>query len=81
MPEIEKGMLAVSRAGHDEGRLYVIIEVDDSYVYVADGRLRPMDKPKKKKKKHVQVIRDGFDTAGADDALIRRKLKSLERKM
>ena len=49
MPEMEKGMLAVSKAGHDKGRLYVIIEIDDSYVYLADGRLRTLDKPKKKK--------------------------------
>ena len=81
MPELKKGMLAMSKAGHDEGRLYVIIGVDDSYVYLADGRLRPLDKPKKKKKKHIQSIRDGFDTADADDALIRRKLKGLAQKM
>ena len=74
MPELKKGMLAMSKAGHDKGRLYVIIEVDDSYVYLAD-------KPKKKKKKHIQPIRDGFDTADADDALIRRKLKGLAQKM
>ena len=49
MPELKKGMFAVSKAGHDKGRLYVIIEVDDSYVYLADGRLRPLDKLKKKK--------------------------------
>ena len=51
MPEMEQGMLAVSKAGHDTGRLYVIIETDDSYVYLADGRIRTLDKPKKKKKK------------------------------
>ena len=79
MPELKKGMFAVSKAGHDKGRLYVIIEVDDSYVYLADGRLRPLDKLKKKKKKHVQLIRDWFETDGADDALIRRELKGLAR--
>lgn len=50
------GMLAWSRAGHDKHRLYVIIEVDEEYVYLVDGKIRTLDKPKKKKKKHIQII-------------------------
>lgn len=57
MDRYEAGMLAWSRAGHDCGTLYVIIKTDEEYVYLSDGRLRPVEKPKKKKKKHVQVIR------------------------
>ena len=81
MPEMEKGMLAVSKAGHDKGRLYVIIEIDDSYVYLADGRLRTLDKPNKKKRKHVQIIREKVETDGADDGAIRRKLKAMGQSM
>lgn len=57
MDRFECGMLAWSRAGHDEGQLYVIMDVQDEYVFLTDGRLRPLEKPKKKKKKHVQVFR------------------------
>lgn len=57
MERFEPGMLAWSRAGHDEGQLYVILEVQDEYLYLTDGRLKPLEKPKKKKKKHVQVVR------------------------
>lgn len=57
MERFEQGMLAWSRAGHDSGQLYVIIAVDGEYVFLSDGRLRPLEKPKKKKKKHVQVLR------------------------
>ena len=57
MERFECGMLAWSRAGHDSGQLYVIMDVQDEYVFLTDGRLRPIEKPKKKKKKHVQVIR------------------------
>ena len=32
------GMLARSKAGHDTGKIYVIIDVDETYVYLADGR-------------------------------------------
>ena len=53
-----KGMLARSKAGHDAGKVYVIIDVDDTYVYLADGRIRTLERPKKKKKKHVHLWTD-----------------------
>lgn len=58
MEQFEVGMLAKSLAGHDFGTLYVIIGVEEEYVYLVDGRIRTMDKPKKKKKKHVQLIKE-----------------------
>ena len=51
------GMLAVSRAGHDQGTVYVITGEEDEYVYLADGQIRTVDRPKKKNKKHIQVIK------------------------
>lgn len=50
------GNFARSKAGHDKDKLYVIIDEDDEYVYLSDGRLRTIDHPKKKKKKHIQLI-------------------------
>ncbi len=55
------GMFAISLAGHDKNQMYVIIERDGEYVYLADGRLRPIEKPKKKKQKHIQLIKTGLD--------------------
>lgn len=52
------GMLAYSRAGHDKGNLYVIIEADQEYVYLVDGIQRKISNPKKKKAKHIQIIND-----------------------
>ena len=56
MDRFEKGMLVRSKAGHDTGEIFVITGTEDAYVYLADGRLRTLQKPKKKKKKHVQII-------------------------
>ncbi len=54
VPEI--GRVAQSIAGRDTGRCFVIIEVmDDGYVMVADGSLRKLDRPKKKKLKHLKL--------------------------
>lgn len=57
MNRYEVGMLAISKAGHDFEHLYVIIAEDEEYVYLVDGKIRTMDKPKKKRKKHIQVIK------------------------
>jgi ribosomal protein L14E/L6E/L27E len=52
------GYLAYSLAGHDKGEFFLIVREDGDFVYVADGRLRLIDKPKKKNKKHIQIIKN-----------------------
>lgn len=52
----EVGCFAVSKAGHDCNEIYVIIKGEREYVYLADGKLRTIEKPKKKKLKHIQII-------------------------
>ena len=51
------GKFATSKAGHDKTKLYIIINEDLEYVYLVDGDLKPLDKPKKKSKKHIQIIK------------------------
>ncbi len=50
--------LAISRSGHDKDSLYVIIKEEANLVYLADGKLKPMEKPKKKNRKHIQIIKN-----------------------
>lgn len=50
------GLFAISKAGHDKGNLYIIVREDEEYVYLADGILKLLEKPKKKKRKHIQII-------------------------
>jgi len=71
----ETGMLAKSIAGHDKGRVYVILKTDETYVYLVDGRIRLIDKPKKKKKKHVQIICKKHELSEIDNVGIKRILK------
>ena len=57
MAEYKAGRLVKSLAGHDRGRLFIIVREEAEYVYLADGRTRTAAKPKRKKKKHVQISR------------------------
>lgn len=50
------GSLAFSKAGHDKKNLFIIIKEDWEYVYLVDGKNRTLERPKKKNKKHIQVI-------------------------
>ncbi len=50
--------LAVSRSGHDKDSLYVIIKEEANLVYLADGKLKPIEKPKRKNRKHIQIIKN-----------------------
>lgn len=49
------GYYAISKAGHDKGKIYIIWNTEDEYVYLVNGITKTMDEPKKKKKKHVQI--------------------------
>lgn len=53
-----KGRLALSKAGRDKGSIYVIWDEDGEYVYLVDGKYKPLEKPKKKKRKHIAVLRE-----------------------
>ena len=75
MDRYQTGMLAKSKAGHDTGKVYVIMENDKTYVYIADDRIRKLDNLKKKKKKHVQIICKKYDVTAIDDVAIKRILK------
>lgn len=50
------GKFATSKAGHDKDKCYVIVREEGEFVYLSDGRLKLYSKPKKKRKKHIQII-------------------------
>lgn len=57
------GMFAVSKAGHDKGQMYVVLREDEEFAYLVDGVSRTLDRPKKKRKKHLQPVKTGLDEA------------------
>ena len=54
--EIDRSSLIVSKAGRDKGQLFYVIDADEQFVYLADGKSRRLEKPKRKKRKHVQQV-------------------------
>lgn len=50
------GQFASSKAGHDKDALYVIVAEEGDFVMLADGRLKTISHPKKKRRKHIQLM-------------------------
>ena len=53
--DIYPGRIVVSTAGRDKDRYFVVLSVENNFCYVADGKVRKVDMPKKKKMKHLRV--------------------------
>ena len=45
-----------STAGRDQGELFYVIGTDPVYLYLANGKDRKLEKPKRKKRKHIQKV-------------------------
>ncbi len=51
------GQVVFSKCGRDKGMAFIVVNADEDNVYLVDGKLRRLEKPKKKKKIHVQITK------------------------
>ena len=63
--DISKGDIVMSLAGRDQGKSFFVIACDEQYVTIVDGKSRKLERPKRKKRKHVRfVLRTDSRVAG-----------------
>ena len=55
-PDINISDVVVSTAGRDQGEWFYVIDEDPNFLILANGKDRTLDKPKRKKRKHVQKV-------------------------
>lgn len=76
---------AKSLSGHDRGQIYLINEKDEKYVYLVNGTTKTLAAPKKKSRKHVQIVKhlpeevEACLTEGLTDITIKRAVKIYQR--
>lgn len=83
---IQKADVALSTAGRDKGRLFFILEIEGEFALIADGRIRHLEKPKKKKLKHLsyysntdsEVKQRILDGGKITNSLLRKTLHKLQ---
>ena len=63
------GSVVKSKAGRDNGKWFIVLRIEGDCAFLTDGDLRKVDKPKKKKIKHIQTTNSVCD-------LIRERLEN-----
>ena len=77
MRTMEKGRVVLSIAGRDAGRLFLILSVEGDFALIADGKVRRLETPKRKRLKHLKAVGSVLEiTALKTDRQIRRMLAS-----
>ena len=55
------GKIVFSNAGRDKGKYLVVINCDENYVWVADGKERKLQAPKRKNIKHISLTANSLN--------------------
>jgi len=86
---LKLGSIVKSIAGRDKNRYYIVMKIDDPYIWTCDGNLHKVDKFKKKKIKHTkyadcqsEYIKNKLeDSEKVTNSEVRRALKEFEEEM
>ena len=70
--------VVLSLAGRDAGQLLAVVKADENGVWLADGKRRPLERPKQKNPRHLRPldIELGRDAMTTNRAL-RRALRAV----
>ena len=56
LSDVNISAVVIATAGRDQGKLFYVIGTDPVYLMLANGKDRSLDKPKRKKRKHIQKV-------------------------
>ncbi len=55
--DIVRSDVVASLCGRDRGALMLVVAIDgEGYAYLCDGRMRKIERPKRKKLKHIRLV-------------------------
>ena len=56
LPDLQIADVVVSTAGRDAGKLFYVIDTDETWLTLVNGKDRTLEKPKRKKRKHANKV-------------------------
>ena len=59
MSDIARSNIVKSIAGRDAGSLFFVLATEGDFLLLADGRRRRVETPKRKHRKHVELVQEG----------------------
>lgn len=78
--QLQVGMVVRCTAGKERDGFYLVTAAEGSYVLLADGKHRPLDKPKRKNRRHIALTETVWETGGLTDRALRRMLREFSDK-
>ncbi len=73
--QLQAGMVICAIAGKERGGYYVVTKLEDGYVYLADGKHRKLETPKRKNVKHIRFTSQVWNVETLTNRELRRKLR------
>ena len=70
--DIARSDIVRSIAGRDSGKLFFVIDTQEEFLILADGKSRRLEAPKRKKRKHTVLV-------GHSDSCVAKKIRSEEK--
>ena len=61
--DIAKSNIVRSVAGRDTGSLFFVLATEGDFLLLADGKQRRLENPKRKRRKHVELVEEGSGPA------------------
>ena len=72
------GQIVYSKRGRDKGNLFIVVGLYDNYCLIADGGLRKIESPKKKKLKHIQPTNNFAEAISDNESFSKIKNSDLK---
>ena len=70
-----KGSVVMAEAGRDKGSYFAVVDADEKYCLIADGKSRKLTSPKRKNIKHIRITDSMIDLNDITDKRLRNTLK------
>ena len=69
------GSVVKAQAGRDSGGFFAVVGLEEEYCFIADGKSRKLDRPKRKNIKHLSFTNSVIDLSEITDKKLRTALK------
>ena len=69
------GSVVKAKAGRDSGGFFAVVGLEEEYCFIADGKSRKLERPKRKNIKHLSFTNSVIDLSEITDKKLRTALK------
>ncbi len=77
---LSRGLVVISKAGHDKNDLFVVLNFNGKNVIICDGKRRKLESPKSKNEKHLIFTNNKLDEESMkSNSSIRKALNALKK--